>query len=558
MVPAASNPKFLLSTGLSRALDSEAQSDWGFHVYSLIEAAGRACAQTFAKSFPCFFEKGKITVFAGTGNNGADAMVMLRFWILSGLIESSSSALVASRSPKSGESEPWARLYRSLEKMNVPIFLWDDTSDEAVKRRNTTLSQSDIIIDGIAGTGLSAALRGTALEMVNTLNFIKRKPVFTAFSNSKITHYRSVSEITDPQIPVIVSIDLPSGNSDDWEDGMPIVEADFTLAIEPQKYCVYTPSARIFAGTIIPIEGIFPKEIMANYSGAELLNWDVAKARIPGIRQDAYKNMRGTVEVRAGSPGATGAALITARGAQAAGAGLIRIVADDEIYPILASRAGGIMVSPVSLENADCKKHNFPPDAMVLGPGWGKVLDRSQVLEKALLAEKSGVPLILDADAIELVRDTVFNGNAILTPHPGELSSKYAGIEQKELLNHPAPILQKLAFERKATILFKSHVITIAAPDGRIGVLDGMAAGLASGGSGDLLAGFCGAIAARMAREKRFDAYDCAAAAAALLIATGKSGRMAKRFTDPLELADAAADMAGSAWLGQEENQYVR
>jgi NAD(P)H-hydrate epimerase len=147
------------------------------------------------------------------------------------------------------------------------------------------------------------------------------------------------------------------------------------------------------------------------------------------------------------------------------------------------------------------------------------------------------------------VRDTIFNGNAILTPHPGELS-RFTGIEQNELLSRPAPILLEFARRRNLTILSKGHVITIAAPDGRLGVLDGMTPGLAAGGSGDLLAGFCAAIAARMNREKVFDAYSCAAAAAALLVSSGRSEAMLNRFTDPMELANKAADLAGAAWLG--------
>jgi hydroxyethylthiazole kinase-like uncharacterized protein yjeF len=206
------------------------------------------------------------------------------------------------------------------------------------------------------------------------------------------------------------------------------------------------------------------------------------------------------------------------------------------------------MVTPTSAENAVSGTRDFPPDAVILGPGWGKTIDRANALEKALDMEKNGIPLILDADAIGLVRDTVFNGNAILTPHPIEFS-KYTGIELNELLSRPLPILKKFALERKATIVFKGHVITIAAPDGRLAVVDGMTAGLAAGGSGDLLAGFCGAIAARMKREKKLDTYNCACAAAALLIATGRADNVVNRFTDPVELANIAADLAGSAWL---------
>jgi NAD(P)H-hydrate repair Nnr-like enzyme with NAD(P)H-hydrate dehydratase domain len=112
----------------------------------------------------------------------------------------------------------------------------------------------------------------------------------------------------------------------------------------------------------------------------------------------------------------------------------------------------------------------------------------------------------------------------------------------------------KLAKEKKAVILFTSHVIIVAAPDGRTGVLDGMSPGLASGGTGDLLAGFCAAIAGRLRSvEKRtgsaFDGYTAALTAAALLIAVGKSGGITGRFTDPMELAERAADLAGLAGL---------
>ena len=92
----------------------------------------------------------------------------------------------------------------------------------------------------------------------------------------------------------------------------------------------------------------------------------------------------------------------------------------------------------------------------------------------------------------------------------------------------------------------------IAAPDGRLGVVDGMTPGLAAGRSGDLLAGLCAAIAARMAYEGTYCGYTCAAAAASLLIESGRSEEIKSRFTDPLELADKIADLAGEAWLKYE------
>ena len=536
---AASTP-LLVSAETSRALDREAQTEWGFSVFSLVESAGRLCAQYLAEAFPALFKHRtqnlQISVAAGTGNNGADAMAMLRCWILSGSIKATHSVLAISREPKDEKTGPWVGLLKSLKKMNVPVLVWEGSKGEGPIHE--TFAQSDIIIDGIAGTGLSGPLRGPALEMVELINSLLPN------SHSPLTSY--LLPLTSYLLPLVVSVDLPSGNFDGWKPGMPIVKADLTLAIEPQKYYVYTPAARSFAGNIVAVKGVFPGEMIAGCKGAELLNWEIAGKRVRKVRPDAYKNDRGTVEIRAGSSGYSGAAMIASRGAQAGGAGLVRLVADDDIYPILAAGAGGIMVSPASSEAAFEGRHI--PDAILLGPGWGTGKDRPEMLKKALAKEKSGTALILDADAIELARHKVFSGNVILTPHPGELS-KFTGIEKEELLSDTSSILLKCSRDCNGTILLKSHVITIASPDGRLGVIDGMRPVLAAGGSGDLLAGLCAAIAARMQREGCFDAYACAAAGASLLLASAQSYGPKTRFTDPLELADRAADVAGKAWL---------
>jgi NAD(P)H-hydrate epimerase len=141
-----------------------------------------------------------------------------------------------------------------------------------------------------------------------------------------------------------------------------------------------------------------------------------------------------------------------------------------------------------------------------------------------------------------------FHGKAILTPHPGEFAA-FTGLPQETVLANTLPILTDLARKIRAVILFKSHVLIIADEDGRVGIVDGMAPVLAAGGSGDLLAGLCAAIAARMKRRGCYDGYTCAAAAAALLAETGRAPEMARRFMDPLDLAEKAASLAGKAWL---------
>jgi NAD(P)H-hydrate epimerase len=550
----------LVRAAASQTMDAEAASLWSFNSFALVEAAGRGAARVLLDAYPHLFaaapafEGPFAVVLAGTGNNGADAMVILRSLILWGKAPVDNSILLVTKIPGEGEEGPGPELYRSLVKMGVRIFSLSGGENPEFLRR------ARFIIDGLCGTGLRAPLREAGLA---------------GLLNSR-----------DPR-SFLVSVDVPSGLSDDWRPDMPVLRADATLAIEPEKLCLYKPAARSFCGRILHVGGIFPPVLTEKYRGAELVGWDYCRTLIPPVPGDSYKYGRGLVEIRAGAPGSTGAAKIAARGAQAAGAGLVRLLVDPAIHPILAASASAVMVVPDSGDGSGSGSGGgskgeggskgggstggskggsksgdprFKPDAILLGPGWGRGPERRRSLEEALVLEEEGIPLVLDADAIYLAGDRTFHGNALLTPHPGELAA-YSGTSKEELLADPGPLLLSLARERKALILFKSHVLFIASPSGDLAVVDGMRPVLAAGGTGDLLAGFCAGIAARrraLVAERRAEAplqlrggdlYACALAGASLLIRSAGDPRMANRFAGPMELADIAADLAGQAWL---------
>jgi NAD(P)H-hydrate epimerase len=449
---------------------------------------------------------------------------MLRALILEHGLPPSLATAFLSRDGNTGETGPRAEAVKALRAMGVGVRLWERGAE-------TLIGEADLIIDGIAGTGLSGPLRDIPLAMVQALNSLAG--------------------------PLVAAIDVPSGNFDAWKGGMPIAEADYTLAIEPLKASLFKPLARRFGGNLIPVGGIFPGELIKKYGhdSIELLSWEVAQKRIPPAPPDAHKYVRGVAEIRAGAPGSSGAPWIAGKGAQAAGAGIVRLLTDRELYPILAASAGGIMVGEAGSAADDPER--FRPDAVLLGPGWGKSAGRKTVLEGVLercrpCGEGEGTPLILDADAIALARGMALHRNVILTPHPGEFAA-FTGIPREETLADPAPVLRRVARELGVTIMYKGAVIYIADPLGRVGVVDGMNPLLAAGGSGDLLAGLCTGIAARMrAMALRgggadFDGYTCAAAGAALFMAAGKS--IEASFVDPLELVPPAAALAGKAWL---------
>ena len=308
----------LVNAEKARLLDAEASAEWGLHPFALVEAAGRACADVFAAAFSPLISRRscgsaafpRIAVLAGRGNNGADALVMLRALILRGFASPAFSHAVLPGLPDPESRSSAAECLRSLKKMKVPFILWNgDLGEDAGRAGEDILALADIIIDGLAGTGLRESLKREAGEMVSAVNAIKDRS--SAFSR-----------------PLVVSIDVPSGNFDDWEPGMPILNADAVLAIEPQKLCLYKPAARPFGGTILPVGGIFPQPLIDTYGGVRLIDGESAFAGIRGVKPEAYKYERGLVEIRAGSPGAAGAAKLAARGAQAAGAGLVRLIVD--------------------------------------------------------------------------------------------------------------------------------------------------------------------------------------------------------------------------------------
>ncbi|MDR2746054.1 MAG: bifunctional ADP-dependent NAD(P)H-hydrate dehydratase/NAD(P)H-hydrate epimerase [Treponema sp.] len=521
--------EILAGAEASRTMDGEAVSQWSFNNAALVEAAGRGAARVLLENYPLLFRgipsrggSPPVLVLAGSGNNGADAMVILRSLILWGIVRAEHTALLVKKVP--GGQNPGAEIYRSLVKMGVRFFLLSAGETPAI------LGDARLIIDGLCGTGLRGPLGDEGLA--GLLNNRERRSF-------------------------LVSVDVPSGLSDDWKPGMPLLRADATLAVEPEKLCLYKPAARPFCGRILHVGGIFPPALAEKYRGAELVNWDYCRSLIPPVSPDSYKYGRGQVEIRAGAPGFTGAAKIAARGAQAAGAGMVRLLVDPSIHSILAASASAVMVDSAA-------GSRFKPDALLLGPGWGRGPERRASLEEALALEEEGIPLVLDADAIHLAGDRVFHGNALLTPHPGELAA-CSGISAEELLANPGPPLLSLARERRALILFKSHVMFIASPGGELAVVDGMRPVLAAGGSGDLLAGLCAGIAARCGsiaarsrtvaaesgapRLRDGDLYHCAMAGASLLIQAASDPRAAGRFMDPMELADIAADLAGAAWL---------
>ena len=256
---------------------------------------------------------------------------------------------------------------------------------------------------------------------------------------------------------------------------------------------------------------------------------------LPERPRDAHKGTFGTVVVLAGSLGFTGAAYLAATGAARAGAGLVKLLVADTIYPILAAKSTEVMATPVpevapgAVGHAaydSIQRQLSAAEAGVIGPGLGR--DRSTwrlILDLALHAE---CPLVLDADALNALADarkkTRLGKNRVLTPHPGEMA-RLLGKTTEGIQSDRVGAARKAAKEWGAIVVLKGAHTLVAHPDGRLSEDPHEVPALATGGTGDVLSGVIAALIAQGS-----DPYTAAVTGVYIHAAAGR--RIAHRLGD--------------------------
>ncbi len=223
------------------------------------------------------------------------------------------------------------------------------------------------------------------------------------------------------------------------------------------------------------------------------------RALLPNRRSETHKGDYGRLFVLAGSVGLTGAAILSCNSALRCGAGLITLGCAGELNPIFETSLTEVMTKPfestdgvISLKDKDkiteCIKKS---DAAVIGPGLGRTESIISLVREILPSVETSC--VLDADALYAVSestDILKNKKCpvILTPHIGEFS-RLTGLTAEEILSNPKPIAVSFAKEYGVTLVLKSHRTLVCASDGTVyeNVLGNP--GMATGGSGDVLAG---------------------------------------------------------------------
>ena len=257
---------------------------------------------------------------------------------------------------------------------------------------------------------------------------------------------------------------------------------------------------------------------------------NIVKKAVGDRPDDAHKGSMGTLLSVCGSYGMAGAALLSSMAALRCGVGLLKCALPKSIYPIAAGRVLESVYLPldetaegkIAADNADALLRQSA-DALLIGCGLSLCDDTRALVKRILLS--CDKPMVLDADALNAVADEpqllrLAKAPVIITPHPAEMA-RLCGTTAHTVNKNREETAKRFAAEYRVITVLKGAGTVIAAPDGRAVLNTTGNSGMATGGSGDVLAGMCGAL---LAQGK--NAFDCAAAAVYL---HGMAGDLAAR-----------------------------
>jgi hydroxyethylthiazole kinase-like uncharacterized protein yjeF len=437
----------LYSVAQIRAIEAAAQA--ALPPGTLMERAGEA-ACAYALEVLGGLPAGAVLVLAGPGNNGGDALETAANLAVLGC---KVHVLHLAGATPSFEA---ARALQRARDAGVR-FIDAPAPDVAYC----------LAVDGLFGIGLTRPLDGQALALANTVNRM--------------------------DCPVL-ALDVPSGLDADTGavigPGSGAIVASHTISFLGNKPGLHTGDGCDHAGRVhvCRLETTADMAAQAHLNGPALFD-----AQLAPRRRNTHKGSFGDVAVLGGAAGMLGAALLAARGALYGGAG--------RVFAALLDTGAGIDYAQPEIMVRDAAGFAFEGRTVAAGPGLGDASTATRLLGKAI----DGIgPLLLDADGLNLAaaspdlqaRIARHDGPLVLTPHPLEaarLLGVTAAIVQGDRVENARELAQRL----NAVVVLKGAGSVIARPDGAVAINPTGNPGLATGGSGDVLAGLCAALLAQ-------------------------------------------------------------
>lgn len=464
------------------ALDRYTIETVGLDGKLLMSNAAREVLRVISERFP---KAKRPVIFAGSGNNGGDGIALAYYAQQEGL----APALVichpgVTYPPQISEDAQY--FFRICEQSYVPVKLLGNPAPVMEVLSDTG---ADLIVDALFGTGLDRRLGEYYLALIDRLN--------------------------NAGLPVL-AVDCPSGlNCTSGEVMGDVLRAAVTVTMGYAKRGFFHPSAGDYLGQLLTARLGF-----ASLTDAGIVadaHWWPDACWEPLCRpraRNTHKGDYGRLLILAGNRRYTGAPRLCARAAMRAGAGLVRLVVPGPIHAI-CSDDPTIMVSGHACDGQggfgaepgdELLEYLDWADALVIGPGLSSAPDATQLVQAVL--SQAELPAVVDADGLRALWHVVQDGPGaefgpgrrdwpmVLTPHTGELG-QLTGVSVSETNQRWFELPGKVADKLDAIVLAKSCQCQIALPGGGMLFPRQGTPALASGGTGDVLAGILGAFLAR-------------------------------------------------------------
>lgn len=381
---------------------------------------------------------------------------------------------------------------------------------------------SSVIIDALLGTGSSPPLRSGIAKLLQIV-----QTTLTEGRRSE-KHALLPDPENDLKRPLIIAVDGPSGlDFDSGEVDELTLPADITVTFAAPKWGHFKrPGANLIGELIIlDIGTCQDDDIQSSFILADV---NMIRALLPGRSPDAHKGTFGRVMIVAGSTNYTGAAILAVKGALRSGAGLVTLALPSVLhtavvsaipeatYLLLPHTMGVVNEHAISILKTQWQGYS----SLLIGPGLGNTPETKRFLQQFFIpkdrkrrtgftvsdVEKTAEldiipPLIIDADGLNILAQTpnwyrFLPPNTILTPHPGEMA-RLTGSPVTDINRDRYSFARKWAKTWGHIVLLKGANTIIAQPEGTAIVLPFSNPGLATAGSGDVLAGVIAAMLAQ-------------------------------------------------------------
>ena len=477
----------------------ERQADGGGLSYDRMMAkAGKGLANIIHTRF-WSDDHHSVLGLVGSGNNGGDTLVALTHLVQDGW---TAKAYIVNEREKDD-----VLISTFLSAGGELASFSEDVSLKVVK---SWVNDSDILLDGILGTGVSLPLRGSVPKVLSAIRSLKKQPL-------------------------IVAVDCPSGiDCDSGDAAKECLKADLTVCMAAVKQGLLKYPAHPLVGELAVVDIGLPRSLQA-WKGidGEVMTAHKAAAFLPHRAEDAHKGTFGTCMIVGGSVNYCGAPLLASEAAYRVGVGLVRTAIPGAIYDAIAGCLPETtwLILPytdgvINAESARVLRRNLQRvSAMLIGPGLGFESHSQDFLSDLLentdsndssrrpmgfSGEKREVrasslvglpPLVIDADGLRLlarIKDwpRKLGKTAVLTPHPGEMSA-LTGLPIEEVQRNRAEIALEYARKWGHVVVLKGALTVTADPRGKYMINPVATSALATAGTGDVLAGMIAGLIAQ-------------------------------------------------------------